>query len=125
MYSSCYRFSLNKRTWYSAKSDCEASGSRLAVLNTEEVQQALVGALSFHYVGMTWIGLHRDPKSNSQWLWVDGSSADYTNWAQGEPNNEQGTEDCVGIPSSLAPANWSDLACDISLFYVCELTIGK
>ena len=95
------------------------------MLNTEAEQQALSLELSFHHKVMTWIGLHRDPKDKSQWLWVDGSNAVYTNWDKGEPNNDGGTEDCVGIPSYLAPAKWSDMACNISLFFVCELFTGK
>ena len=95
------------------------------MLNTEAEQQALALELSFHYKVVTWIGLHRDSKNKSQWLWVDGSNAVYTNWAEEEPNNEGGREDCVGIPSYLAPAKWSDMACNISLSPVCELFTGK
>ena len=95
------------------------------MLNTEAEQQALAQVLSFRYVGMTWIGLHRDPKNKSRWLWVDGSIADYTDWAKGEPDNEGGREDCVGIPSYLAPAKWSDMVCNTFLSYVCELFTGK
>ena len=95
------------------------------MLNTEAEQQALAQVLSFYNVGMTWIGLHRDPKNKSRWLWVDGSSANYTNWAKEEPDYEGGTKNCTGIPSYLAPAKWSDMACNTSLFYVCELFTGK
>ena len=95
------------------------------MLSTEAEQQALAQVLSFHNVGVTWIGLHRDPKNKSRWLWVDGSSADYTYWAKGEPDNEGSTEDCAGILSYLSPAKWSDMPCNTFLSYVCELSTGK
>ena len=95
------------------------------MLNTEAKQHALAQVISFHYVGMTWIGLQRDPKNKSRWLWVDGSNANYTNWAKEEPDNEGDMENCTGIPSYLAPAKWKDMACNSFLSYVCELFSGR
>ena len=86
VYGSCCKFSSNTLRWKSAKSVCEALGSKLAVLNSLEEQQFLVPKVA----NKTWIGLHRDLKDTSRWLWVDGSYAIYTNWYDGEPNNSGG-----------------------------------
>jgi len=83
---SCYKFSSSTLRWNSAKSACEALGSKLAVLNSQDEQQFLVTKV----VNKAWIGLHRDPNDTSRWLWVDGSYAIYTNWNDGEPNNSGG-----------------------------------
>ena len=41
------------------------------------------------YQGM-FIGMRDDPSGttvNSDWRWIDGSDADYSNWGPDEPNN--------------------------------------
>ena len=120
--SSCYGFSKNALTWYSAKSACEELGTKFVVLNTEAEQQALSPLVA----QKTWIGLHRDPRNKSRWLWVDGSSADYTNWNRGEPNNYGGKqEDCAEMYSTSSPAGkWNDESCGVNNYYVCEIS-GK
>ena len=91
------------------------------VLNTEAEQQTLTPLEA----RKTWIGLHRDPRNKSQWLWVDGSSADYTNWDKGEPNDAGGTEDCVEMYStSFLTRKWNDNSCGFNNYYVCEIS-GK
>ena len=69
----------------------------------------------------TWIGLHRDLKDTSRWLWVDGSYAIYTNWYDGEPNNSGGRENCVQL---FRPPQWkwSDLNCNYRRSYICEIS---
>ena len=119
--SSCYGFSKNTLAWYSAKSGCEESGAKLVVLNTEAEQQALSPLVARN----TWIGLHRDSRNKSRWLWVDGSSADYTNWNKGEPNNYGGNqEDCVEMYPTSKVGKWNDLPCRRDNYYVCEIS-GK
>ena len=116
-YGSCYKLSSNTLGWYSAQSACEALGAKLAVLSSDVRQNVLAPNL----VHTAWIGLHRDPKNKSRWLWVDGSSAMYTNWNYGEPNNRTDTgtrsEDCGEIYQS---GKWNDNNCSNSLHYVCE-----
>ena len=73
----------------------------------------------------TLIGLYRDPKDKSRWLWVDGSRPTFTYWYSGEPNNVGGNEDCVHLRPRSSGFRWNDLAChQYSLPHVCE-TSGK
>ena len=88
------------------------------VLNTEAEQQALTPLKA----RKTWIGLHRDSRNKSRWLWVDGSSADYTNWDKGEPNDAGGTENCV--ETFPRAGVWNDQTCSDYDYYVCEIS-GK
>ena len=94
------------------------------VLNTEAEQQALAPLVAYH----TWIGLHRDLRNMSRWLWVDKSNTDYTNWYKGEPNSTGGTGDCVLLSGNTLPRNysskWFDVSCTFSFNYVCEMS-GK
>ena len=87
-------------------------------MNSQAEQQALgpnVGT-------SRWIGLQRDPKDNTSWLWVDGSQAIFTDWSQNEPNNLKGIEDCVHMHTS---GKWNDNNCNHYRHYVCEIFIGK
>ena len=115
---SCYKVSSGKTQWTAAKSACEAMGSKLAMVTSKAEQQALASNISQR----VWIGLYRDPKDDSRWLWVDGSRATYTNWNPGEPNDQGRNEDCT----TMLPSNgkWNDLACFNSLKYLCE-TSGR
>ena len=90
-HNSCYKFSSKSASWNAAKASCEAQGSHLVVINSRAENQA-IGTRSSHTM---FIGLHRDPKDQSRWLWVDGSRPTFTNWCSGEPDNVLGTETCV------------------------------
>ena len=70
----------------------------------------------------TWIGLHRNPSNNSRWQWIDGSLAVYLNFANNQPDDWKGTEDCVEM---LPSRKWNDLNCDAFLHYSCELSSGR
>ena len=87
-------------------------------MNTLGEQQAL----SPNVGRQSWIGLHRDTKDNTSWLWVDGSQAIFTDWSQNQPDNWKGIEDCVEMVTS---GKWNDKDCSDYLHYVCEIFIGK
>ena len=74
------------------------------------------------WVSRTWIGLHRDPSNNSRWQWIDGSLAVYLNFANNQPDNWKGTEDCVEMYPSR---KWNDLNCNTPRHYSCEVSSGR
>lgn len=90
------------------------------MVKSQAEQQALSNKIS----NTVWMGLHRDPKDTSRWLWVDGTRATYTNWGTGEPNNEGGNEGCGVIWPASHNWKWNDGVCSSSLPYICE-TKGK
>ncbi len=109
-------FSTQTLNWNAAKSACEALGSKLVVINSQAEQQALAPKTS---VKTYWIGLYRDPKEKSRWMWVDGSRPGFTAWRTGEPNNWMGQgveEDCTEMY-----VTWNDLACKSVAPYICEI----
>ena len=97
-------------------------GSWLVVLNSRAEQKAFVP----NGDNQLWIGLHKDPKDKSRWLWVDGSSSNYTNWDEGEPNSNSSTGGCTKLypASSGSVGKWRDEKCNLSLYFVCEIS-GK
>jgi len=112
---SCYKISPKGLNWNAAKSACEALGSTLAMIKSQAEQQALGPKIT----QLTWIGLHRNPKDKSRWMWVDGSQATYTHWNQGEPNSV--AEECGHMYTASHGWKWNDLGCSAPLHYVCEI----
>ena len=111
----CFKVHSNHLDWNSAKSACEALGSSLAVPNStaklREFPQLLKSAgASKLYL---WIGLYRDPKNERRWLWVDGSTAYFTSWDTGQPDNFGSNEDCVEF--RMKSEKWNDKECYCSL----------
>ena len=114
---SCYKISSRTLNWNAAKSACKALGSNLVMVKSQAEQQALASKIS----QSIWMGLYRDPKDTSRWLWVDGTRVTYTNWYQGEPNNRV-SEQCGMMWSADYAWHWNDGGCSYALYYVCETT---
>ena len=119
MQGSCYKFSSNALNWNAAKSACEALGSKLVVINSQAEQQAITSKIPSDSQ-RTWIGLYRNPKDKSRWLWVDGSPVNYTNWYTGEPNGLH--EECGEIYPKVHGWKWNDLLCNSTFPYICEIS---
>ena len=120
----CFKVHSNPLDWNSAKSACEALGSSLALPNSKAKSREFLQLLNGAGAGNElWIGLYRDPKNELRWLWVDGSTAYFTSWYTGEPNNA-GNEDCVEFRKFSGKWKWNDKACGYRLPYICEIN-GK
>ncbi|KAL9968112.1 hypothetical protein ACROYT_G026444 [Oculina patagonica] len=115
MQGSCYKFFSKALNWNAAKSACEAHGSKLVMINSQVELQALTSKIPDSH---TWIGLYRNPKDKSRWLWVDGTPVTYTHWAKGEPNGLH--EECGEMRSKSHRWEWNDLGCSATFPYVCE-----
>ena len=118
MQGSCYKFSSKALNWNAAKSACKALGSDLVVINSQTELQALTSKVS----QTVWIGMQRDPKDKSRWLWVDGSRPTYTHWNTGEPNSIN--EECAEMYPKVHGWKWNDLGCQATFPYVCETRRG-
>ena len=117
MQGSCYKFSSKELNWNAARSACEALGSDLVVITSQTEQKALSSQIPDSQ--RTWIGMHRDPKDKSRWLWVDGSRPNYTPWNTGQPDGPH--QECALMYSKENGGwKWNDLECSASFPYVCE-----
>ena len=114
MQGSCYKFSSRALNWNAAKAACEALGSNLVVINSQAEQQAIATKVSKR----TWIGMHRDPKDKSRWLWVDGSRPTYTYWYTRQPDSLH--EECAEMYPKVYGWKWNDKECYATFPYVCE-----
>jgi hypothetical protein len=68
--------------------------------------------------GEAWIGLN-DGEREGEWSWTQGCGSEYTNWAEGEPNDFCSGEDCAMVYGSDGGL-WNDQSCDYELRCVCE-----
>ena len=116
--SSCYKLSKNVLNWQAAKKACEDLNSTLAIISSLAEHQALKRHVSRTRKN-TWIGLHRDPSVQNDWLWVDGSRLNYSHWGKSEPNNID--EECVEMrPFYPHYGGWNDQECSDTINYICE-----
>ncbi|KAM6216739.1 low affinity immunoglobulin epsilon Fc receptor [Rhynchocyon petersi] len=111
----CYYFGEEALTWLQAKYACEDLHGRLVSIHSLEEQEFLNRHANKEG---TWTGL-QDLDTEGVFVWLDGSSVDYSNWRQGEPNNQAQGENCVMMLGPLG--HWNDAYCRSPLRgWVCE-----
>lgn len=120
-YGECFKFHSNPLDWNSAKNACDAQGSNLAVLNSKTKLREFPESAAPRFRWF-WFGLYRDPMNKRRWPWIGGSTALFTSWAKGEPNNARLDEDCVEM--ILPSKKWNDNPCSFLRPYICEIN-GK
>ncbi|MDA7558999.1 hypothetical protein N8768_07540, partial [Flavobacteriaceae bacterium] len=66
-----------------------------------------------------WIGL-TDVAEEGVFLWMDGTTFDYENWHNGEPNNLNGNEHCVEL-GRFNSSTWNDEPCTNQKYILMEV----
>lgn len=92
-------------TWSSAKKKCEEMGGHLATITSQKENDFLTklckgGSLSYYRIGAT------DEETEGTWKWITGENFNYSNWANGEPNNSGDGEDYAWLSIS---GKWNDI----------------
>lgn len=101
-------------SWAAASAACSAWGGALPRIESSEEEAFLLEGTT----GDTWIGLN-DLETEGAMRW-EGSVelGSYRNWASEQPDDFDGTEDCVEL---LADGRgWNDRPCTDLRGYVCE-----
>jgi flagellin len=118
-----YSFSLvnGSFTWAAAKADASINGARLAVIDSSEKQQIVESLLPATPFQQFYIGLS-DEQNDGNYLWSDGSSLSYNNWAGVEPTGLLGSDEDYGAISTggwphLPRGKWNDEFFSTSLIY--------
>jgi hypothetical protein len=89
--------------WNDAKTQCEALGGYLVIINDAEENAFLtsIGAGNRRcHLGAS------DADIEGDWRWVDGSAMTYQNWHEGEPINDPSSIALVENYLSADPAQW-------------------
>ncbi|XP_077327156.1 CD209 antigen-like protein C isoform X3 [Lithobates pipiens] len=113
--ANCYYFPQTLETWEKSREECTKNYSILLILKNKNELDSL---LPFMEGDRYWIGLQRDTQNSSHWLWIDGAPLTFSAWAEGEPNNENGHENCTEMRKSIRSLN--DVPCDIKKHYICK-----
>ncbi len=92
-----YQFIDEDTTWEEARKMCIARGGHLATVTSAEEQKYLEGLFNNNNGRERgpWFGAYCDGAyggDKNDWCWVTGEKWNYTNWADGEPSNAEGTE---------------------------------
>lgn len=101
-------------TWAEAQSYCRLKYADLATVTNAEDQLRLLDLVK-REVPHAWIGLRKG--STRRWMWSDGSGpAQYTPWAENEPNNVDPKSWCAEMRSD---GFWNNDNCGF-VCYECE-----
>lgn len=128
--SNCYKLFTEKKTWDAANDDCRNISSHLVKVDSEEENTFLLRTFLQIPKGEVnreaWIGL-TDKLEEGEFVWTDGTPAEYTNWADEQPNDEDNEQDCGEMANGVfwldGPPQigvWNDFQCDENLMYICE-----
>jgi hypothetical protein len=116
---------LSPNTWTLSEAEAEAIGGTLAVITNVSEQDWVFSTFSkrVNNNGL-WIGLHR-AQMGGPFVWVTSAPTNYFDWANGEPNNAGGVENCVHLRNGVSDdGTWNDLSDDHLLNGIVELA-GK
>ncbi|XP_041443095.1 C-type lectin domain family 4 member G isoform X6 [Xenopus laevis] len=113
---SCYYIVTTKKNWDNAQETCKSMNSDLVIINSDRKKNFLESITDSSYF---WIGLKRDKNNKDEWRWVDGTYyyPPQRFWLKGEPNNDQGREDCVHM---WKEKKWNDVFCTDEYKAICE-----
>ncbi|XP_058623541.1 CD209 antigen-like protein C, partial [Onychostoma macrolepis] len=106
-----YYVSSEWKNWVDSRRDCLQRGADLIIINNKEEQEFITKVTSANIV---WIGL-TDSDNEGVWKWVDGNALTTGFWANTEPNNIAGDEDCA-----VSSFYWADFPCHFTFVWICE-----
>jgi hypothetical protein len=125
-----FEYNDDPLTNHAAEDACLRNGGHLASIHSQDEQDTIAALIPDG--GRAWNGFHdRHAEQGCDdlgFIWTDGSPTDYTNWAEGEPNDwlsgsphcdGTGNEDCTEM--WRGGASWNDLNCDTEMPFVCKI----
>jgi len=81
-------------------------------------EKKLIKLIDFHDRNIYWIGLYEKGRDGN-WMWTDDTPYEYANWASGEPNNWEGTDEDCAMLNLWGHKKWFDAACDSTFRFIC------
>ena len=130
----CYKhFSKATLSWSDARKHCGRMKAELPSIHSPEENEFLLTLSSQHeYNGndndnddYTWLG-GSDRETEKLFVWTDQTPWSYVNWVDGEPNDDDGKQDCILMhtPKSskdIYKGKWTDYRCNYNSTFICKL----
>lgn len=91
--------------WIQAREWCQVNEGNLAVVTDESEWIAVKSHLSDNNITNCWLGADCE---SGNWRWVTGESFSFTNWAESQPDNYNGTELYLGTFGINEDYKWND-----------------
>ncbi|MCI8638897.1 MAG: zinc-ribbon domain-containing protein [Coprococcus sp.] len=111
-----YEVVQGMRTWTDADAYCQSQGGHLATVNSQEEFNQIVAKANETGCVVLWLGASRRD-GNSDFQLVINEPDSYYAWAAGEPNNEGGAENCLGMMKVKGEWKMYDMPNDVSAYY--------
>ncbi|XP_023264465.1 macrophage mannose receptor 1-like [Seriola lalandi dorsalis] len=119
----CYHFETESvKNWHDAEAHCSSEQGHLASFHSQED----LSFLTAHMPAEAWVGLN-DINVENQFVYTDGSAADFLLWGPNQPDNWQNNEDCVHLRgmNHQAPGKLNDDSCTSTKEYICKKAKGQ
>ena len=94
-------------TWEEAVAYCQELGGYMATISSDEENEFLYEMLQESPYSDAYFG-YTDVQEEGVWKWVNGEETTYTNWQDGEPNDENGIEEYAMFYHMTGNSRWND-----------------
>ena len=94
-------------TWEEARDYCEQKQGHLAVISSQEENQAIYNYIIEKGYQSAYFGLS-DADSEGVWIWETNENNTFTYWNEGEPNQESSGEDYAEFYWKYTDGQWND-----------------
>uniref|UniRef100_A0A1I8NM55 C-type lectin domain-containing protein n=1 Tax=Stomoxys calcitrans TaxID=35570 RepID=A0A1I8NM55_STOCA len=114
--------------WFQALHECGRRNLQLVQIDSKEINDIIVNEVirpnTVDYGAFFWLGGNDEFNVTSRerdFYWSpSGRKMDFSNWAEGQPDNDEYKEHCVHARGIWAYFRWNDYACDNRLGFICE-----
>ena len=91
-----FTFELEVKSWLDAEASCAALGGHLASIESEEENTEVMNLVKYYHD--YWIGYFFNATAGA-WQWADGSTANFTFWAEANPKIGSDVFGCADLPA--------------------------
>ncbi|XP_006626441.1 collectin-11 isoform X2 [Lepisosteus oculatus] len=112
-----YMLVKEEKRYTEAEAYCQGRGGHLSMPKDEASNGVIASYISQAGLSRVFIGIN-DLDREGHFAYVDRSPmTTFNKWRGGEPNNAYDEEDCAEM---VATGGWNDVACHITMYFVCE-----
>ncbi|XP_036235323.1 collectin-11 isoform X2 [Molothrus ater] len=112
-----YLLVKEEKRYKEAQLYCHGRGGTLSMPKDETANNLIASYINQAGLTRVFIGIN-DLEKEGNFVYSDRSPMQtFNKWRSGEPNNAYDEEDCVEM---VASGGWNDVACHITMYFVCE-----